>query len=153
MEASQSYHLWQKPYGETMKNNILEKYQVVFCPFAHNAKDIGNLSFQDYIENQDFNGLRDYHHQLGYRYKTSTEAIKIYIEYFKSLEYGDIIYIPHRCFSKDAETDRGYRVKVLSKPFYDTIDGMDSLYRRIKILNDNVQIIPGVRVSMKKILF
>ena len=151
MEASQSYHLWLKPYGEIMKNNIIEEHQVVFCPFAHNAKDRGNLAFQDYIENQDFQGLRDYHQKLDYHYQTSTKAIQRYIEYFKSLQAGDIVYIPHRCFSKDGRTNRGYRVEVISKPFYDSVQNMDSLFCQVKILNDNVEITPGIRVSMKKL--
>jgi hypothetical protein len=151
MEASQSYHLWQKPYGEIMKNNILEKHQVVFCPFAHNAKDNGNLSFLQYIENQDFQGLRDYHQKLGYCYKTLPKTIQKYIEYFKSLQPGDILYIPHRCFSKDGRTDRGYRVQIISDPFYDTIDAMNSLFCRIQMLNDNVEITAGIRPSMKKL--
>lgn len=143
-------HLWQKPYAQHICNKeLIVQHGVIFAPFAHNARNADAVNYREFVNHQDFSSLRDYHHNMGYIYNTSSNIIKQYIEIFQSAPIGSLVVIPHRSYDKKADKNFGYLARIVGEPFFANINALDALYRNIEILNLNYPIQSGIRTSIK----
>lgn len=149
-----SYVLWQKPYGEQTKQELLFVDGRIFCPFLHGTNE--ELIVRCWTEPTDTNiqELFDYHSSIVKKYKPpkTYSVVQKYIRTFNTWAIGSEVIIPCKSFTKDPQDNtRGILVKITSNPYYVTDGVLPSLVRDVEIINNNQTIPPGIRNSICRI--
>lgn len=113
----------------------------------HSARGDGTSEYLQY--QNDIEGLRQYHLNREYNYSTKSTTISRYISRFISYKVGQDIYIPRRSLSNKEPTGKGIHVRVTGMPYHGNIDDFYALLCPVTVINQNVDITPGVRQSLQ----
>ena len=146
MEEMTTDHLWQKAYGKSGLYRSLYDNNVIFCPYMHGR----NSDYRRY-EN-DIAGLRQYHIGNGYNSAT-TATIQRYYEIFMAYRPGKNIYIPRRSLNDNEPSNKGVHVQVIGEPYHGIIDDFYGLLCDVRVVDEEVNITPGVRRSISPNLY